>query len=463
MSKSWQKVFIRRDSDVPTICGMILTAYKYLWHFKKDKKEYLFGFSKDGHYHYFSQDFDRYAFGRSLYKKYFYAPADIKKFYLKGRRFLKTTEKKTADWEQKLKKPAPTDVLLEAFLDFKKDFAFINDNYSIMPWWATEAWQNDFEKILSELIKRHKLAGQYDQIIQSATKSWKHTAIAQIKKDYSRGLSVPQLIKKYQFLRSWTAIWYKPIDTNWIKSALQKSVKLPNKFSSQKQLFQLLKPGVKEKQYFITAPYMVFFKDWRDDLRRKHTFLWKFLWEKIGKELGISAFDVGYFTLTEIEQMLLDGKINRQILFQRKNKPFLILIQGNKLDIKLLTGKFPKQFRQTILNDQKNLSEQSVAGLIGQPGIVTGKVVIVAGVKDLPKVKQGNILVANTTHPNYLLAMKKASAFITDEGGIASHAAIVARELQIPCIVGTKIATKVFKDGDIIEVDANTGMVKKIK
>jgi pyruvate,water dikinase len=59
--------------------------------------------------------------------------------------------------------------------------------------------------------------------------------------------------------------------------------------------------------------------------------------------------------------------------------------------------------------------------------------------------------------------MKKASAFVTDFGGITCHAAIVAREWKVPCIIGTGIATKVFKDGDLVEVDANTGIVKIIK
>lgn len=67
-----------------------------------------------------------------------------------------------------------------------------------------------------------------------------------------------------------------------------------------------------------------------------------------------------------------------------------------------------------------------------------------------------------TTHPNYLPAMKIAKAFITNEGGMICHAAIVARELNKPCIVGTKIATKVLKDGDLIEVNANSGIIRKI-
>jgi pyruvate,water dikinase len=61
------------------------------------------------------------------------------------------------------------------------------------------------------------------------------------------------------------------------------------------------------------------------------------------------------------------------------------------------------------------------------------------------------------TSPDFIPILKKVSAIITDEGGITCHAAIVSRELKIPCIVGTKIATKVLKDGDVVEVDAQKG------
>ena len=77
--------------------------------------------------------------------------------------------------------------------------------------------------------------------------------------------------------------------------------------------------------------------------------------------------------------------------------------------------------------------------------------------------KKGDILVAVTTHPDYVPAMQKAAAIVTEEGGILSHAAIVSREIRIPCIVGTKQVTKVLKDGDLIEVDANKGIVRKLR
>jgi pyruvate,water dikinase len=64
------------------------------------------------------------------------------------------------------------------------------------------------------------------------------------------------------------------------------------------------------------------------------------------------------------------------------------------------------------------------------------------------------------TRPEYMPAILKAAAIIADEGGITCHAAIVSRELGIPCIVGTKIATQALKDGDLVEVDADKGIVK---
>ncbi len=91
-----------------------------------------------------------------------------------------------------------------------------------------------------------------------------------------------------------------------------------------------------------------------------------------------------------------------------------------------------------------------------------GKARIIRTIHDIPKVKKGEVLIAYMTRPEFMPAMQKAVAFVTNEGGITSHAAIVSRELNKPCIIGTKIATEVFTDGDKVEVDANKGVVRKI-
>jgi len=93
---------------------------------------------------------------------------------------------------------------------------------------------------------------------------------------------------------------------------------------------------------------------------------------------------------------------------------------------------------------------------------VIGKVRVLLSSRDHGKMKKGEILVAPMTSPDYILAMRKAKAIITDVGGLMSHAAIVSRELGVPAVVGTKVATKVLKDGDRVEVDAKNGIVRKL-
>ncbi|WP_421909351.1 phosphoenolpyruvate synthase [Methanolacinia petrolearia] len=93
------------------------------------------------------------------------------------------------------------------------------------------------------------------------------------------------------------------------------------------------------------------------------------------------------------------------------------------------------------------------------PGIATGKVVIVGSTKDLSKVNTGDIMVAKMTNPDMVPAMRKAAAIITDEGGMTCHAAIVSRELGTPAAVGTKKATSILIDGQVVSVDGEKGLV----
>ncbi len=100
-----------------------------------------------------------------------------------------------------------------------------------------------------------------------------------------------------------------------------------------------------------------------------------------------------------------------------------------------------------------------LTGAAASPGVGTGPVKVLRSPDEISKVKEGDVLVAPMTSPDYVPAMKKASAIITNEGGQTSHAAIVSRELGIPCIVGTRDATKVLKDNDMVTVDGSKGLV----
>ncbi|MDP3042517.1 MAG: phosphoenolpyruvate synthase [Candidatus Omnitrophota bacterium] len=122
----------------------------------------------------------------------------------------------------------------------------------------------------------------------------------------------------------------------------------------------------------------------------------------------------------------------------------------------------------TVIDDISGVKEESkkdkeviLSGLYGAPKAASGKVVILkdASPEEINRVKTGDVLVATMTKPDMVPAMKRAAAIITDEGGLTCHAAIVARELEIPCTVGTKNATQVLVEGEVVTVDGNEGKV----
>jgi len=136
-------------------------------------------------------------------------------------------------------------------------------------------------------------------------------------------------------------------------------------------------------------------------------------------------------------------------------------------DFTLYTSKSKKDMEEifgVLIEEAPGGKEvNKIKGEVVFPGRARGRVRVIKNIKDASLLQGGEMLVSPMTTPRYILAMKKAKAIITDEGGIVCHAAIVARELKKPCIVGTKIASDILKNGDIIEIDTNQSIVKVIK
>lgn len=129
----------------------------------------------------------------------------------------------------------------------------------------------------------------------------------------------------------------------------------------------------------------------------------------------------------------------------------------------ILDPKYFKRLKEGLHNLLSPKYEQQVKGVSAFKGKVKGTARIVIGHSDFSKMKEGDVLICSMTDPNFIPIMHKCSAIVTDKGGILCHAAIVAREMNKPCVIGTKIATKIFKDGGFVEVDADKGIVRKIK
>jgi len=181
----------------------------------------------------------------------------------------------------------------------------------------------------------------------------------------------------------------------------------------------------------------------------------KRFFDKLKKELPLSNITLAYYW--EIRDLLEGKKLDLNSIEKRKETYSFIVIGNYFYEYDPKTASEIKKKIESSLDLTGEIKGQTAC-----MGKITGKVRVLHSAKEINKVKKGDILVTSMTTPDYVPAMEKAAAFVTDEGGLSCHAAIVAREMKKPCVIGTKIATKVLKDDDLVEVDANKGTVKKI-
>lgn len=182
--------------------------------------------------------------------------------------------------------------------------------------------------------------------------------------------------------------------------------------------------------------------------------------KRIQNKTKINLKDIGQYSPRELKKLFLSRKKLSKNTIKDRKKLYVLKFQYGKTSLT-----FDDKAKQ-IISKLKEIDIERVSVLKGQvasSGRAEGRVVILRSIKDMGKVISGNIIVSPMTTPRMLPAAKKAYAIVTDEGGITCHAAIISRELNIPCIIRTKIATKVLKDGDLVEVDANRGIVKILK
>jgi len=183
----------------------------------------------------------------------------------------------------------------------------------------------------------------------------------------------------------------------------------------------------------------------------------------LAKELKVDYLQWNNLKSGEIEDILQGKlKISDKELDER-SEGYVFLMENGKE--KLIVGENAKKMAEWIDENVGGIDKdiKEIKGQSVSHGLVEGRVRTALTSKESYKLEKGDVLVCSMTNPDYVSAMKKAAAIVTDEGGLLSHAAIVSRELGKPCVVGTKIATKVLKDGDLVEVDADNGVVKILK
>lgn len=211
------------------------------------------------------------------------------------------------------------------------------------------------------------------------------------------------------------------------------------------------------RRLFTALQKTITITDYKKEICTKsHVFLQRALFPRISEETGIPARLLTVALPEEVEKALAGGKPPSLKELERRSTA-CVAFGGEKITV--LSGERAEPYIRLFFAEGAAGGE--VRGVCASVGKTTGAVRVILHPRDVGKIRAGEILVATMTTPDFVPAMKKAAAIVTDEGGVTCHAAIVSRELGIPCVIGTRSATRAFRDGDIVEVDASNGVVKK--
>ena len=242
-------------------------------------------------------------------------------------------------------------------------------------------------------------------------------------------------------------------------SALIKTPKTTKK--NKEEAFSKLKATLLMKRYFSLIAQSTWIRlVGRNTFSIAHYFSQP-LFREIGMRHYLSMEKIKWMTVPEINTLIKKDILPDKNKMGDRKKNSTLLFRNNNIDIQEGTNAIILAKKE--LGEEEKENKTLIGGATAYKGYAKGIVRIILTLKDLKTFNEGDILVTRMTTTELVPIVKKAGAIITDEGGITCHAAIIARELQKPCLIGTLNATKVLKDGDLIEVDTNKKLVKKTK
>lgn len=317
---------------------------------------------------------------------------------------------------------------------------------------------------------------QKEEMIDELAKEFKNKLLKLSKNDkVSVKEQLPTLddkIKVFLDKYKWVSFDYNgPVITyeEVVKSVLQRDKKNEPKLTKSK-IISACKFSPDEIEAFQTMSLVSYAKDLRNQTDDYLHYCLDNFFNEVGKRSSLTKTEAKYLWPEEL-LLLLKGekKYSKKYLGQKKDHCIAMsLIDDNVNHTYYYVGQEAKDIREKIFSsesvDKKETptSQQEIKGMVASPGKAKGIVRIVLSYDDINKVEKGDILVAYMTSPRFMPAIARCGAVVTNDGGLTCHAAIIARELKKPCVIGTKVATKLFKDGDMVEVDAEKGIVKKM-
>jgi phosphoenolpyruvate synthase/pyruvate phosphate dikinase len=214
---------------------------------------------------------------------------------------------------------------------------------------------------------------------------------------------------------------------------------------------------IKLRSFIRSIEEFTFMHDERKGLMIEAYYYIEEILREISRRVGLTLDELNACFHTEIPDVM-EGRYDIDEIRRRMELFYFVL---DDKDIRCFTGEEAAKRKSILLPEAGQKKE--ILEIRGNPaslGIAVGRVRIIPTAREIGKIQKGDILVTGMTRPDYIIALKKAAAIVTDEGGITSHAAIVSRELGIPCVIGTKDATTMLKDGMLVEVNANHGRIR---
>lgn len=262
------------------------------------------------------------------------------------------------------------------------------------------------------------------------------------------------------FDEDYTVDYFKTIRSHLSKPDVDK---IFQGIAATKKQFQIFIDNLNDETWrtkSLLAHRYAFIKTDRVDRWRMAMCELRSFFQMLSERLGVPGNLVLNMQHQEIKEFLLEGRQPSIEELERRSSPSTIMeITGRNV---MMISEPKEVERVKVLVREKVSGDNVRTGVVASPGKATGKIAVVMYKHEVHKVNDGDILVAIWTTPDYVPAMKKAAAIITEEGGLTSHAAIISRELGKPCLLNVKNATEFFKDGDLVEVDAEQGFIQKI-
>ncbi|MFH1601818.1 MAG: PEP-utilizing enzyme [Candidatus Shapirobacteria bacterium] len=289
-----------------------------------------------------------------------------------------------------------------------------------------------------------------------------------------------KLHQKYCWQTMWT-LEAEPLPKEYFKHAIEAIAETKNKKTLQEGLSKLDFEQVRRKRVLektlnkvgspkslrdlvsILQDYM-YLRTYRKNVISKAHYQHKSLIFEIGKRMDLGK-DILLVCYEEMRSYLRENKgVSKILLAKRRNGWGVIAWEG---EIRVVSGmKEVLSIMEQFQIGNVPIPPASKQKIIGRPacqGKAQGKVRIIHHIRELARIEKGDVLVTKMTTPDFVPILSKVAAIITDEGGVTCHAAIVSRELNIPCIIGTREATQVLIDGALVEVNATDGVVTVLK